>query len=68
MAVAVALSASKAMADYAHGRDAWLKALEHPIGAGLAFLALCVLRGAMVVAIVWASMTQFAQAGEVPAR
>lgn len=68
VAVAVALSASKAMADYAHGRDAWIKALEHPIGAGLAFLALCVLRGAMVVAIVWASMTQFAQAGEVQAR
>ncbi len=68
VAVAVALSASKAMADYAHGRDAWIKALEHPIGAGLAFLALCVLRGAMVVSIVWASMTQFAQAGEVPAR
>ncbi|MFD2755039.1 hypothetical protein [Comamonas terrae] len=62
--VAIALSASKAMADYAHGRDAWLKAQEHPIGAGLAFLALCVLRGAMVLAIVWASMTQFAQAAE----
>lgn len=67
VAVAVALSASKAMADYAHGREAWLKALEHPIGAGLAFLALCVLRGAMVIAIVWASMTQFARAQPVPA-
>jgi hypothetical protein len=67
VAVAVALSASKAMADYAHGREAWLKALEHPIGAGLAFLGVCVLRGAMVIAIVWASMTQFAQAQPVPA-
>ena len=62
VAVAIALSASKAMADYAHGRTAWLKAIEHPVGAGLAFLALCVLRSAMVIAIVWASMTQFAQA------
>lgn len=64
VAVAIALSASKAMADYAHGREAWQKSLEHPIGAGLAFLALCVLRGAMVLAIVWASMTQFANAAE----
>lgn len=62
VAVAVSLSASKAMADYAHGREAWLKALEHPVGAGLAFLALCLLRSAMVIAIVWASMSQFAQA------
>ena len=64
VAVAIALSASKAMADYAHGREAWQKSLEHPIGAGLSFLALCLLRSAMVIAIVWASMTQFANAAE----
>lgn len=67
VAVSIALSASKAMADYAHGREAWQKSLEHPIGAGLSFLALCVLRAAMVIAIVWASMTQFAQAAPRPA-
>lgn len=67
VAVSIALSASKAMADYAHGREAWQKSLEHPIGAGLSFLALCVLRAAMVIAIVWASMTQFAQAAPLPA-
>ena len=64
VAVSIALSASKAMADYAHGREAWQKSLEHPIGAGLSFLALCLLRSAMVIAIVWASMTQFANAAE----
>lgn len=67
VAVSIALSASKAMADYANGREAWQKSLEHPIGAGLSFLALCVLRAAMVIAIVWASMTQFAQAAPLPA-
>ena len=36
--VALAHSARKALFDYAHGREAWLKAMQHPIGAGLAFL------------------------------
>ena len=38
LCVALAHSARKALFDYAHGRSAWQKALEHPIGAGLAFL------------------------------
>lgn len=38
--VALAHSARKALFDYAHGREAWLKAVQHPIGAGLAFLGL----------------------------
>lgn len=63
--VAVAFSAAKALADYAHGREAWLKALEHPIGAGLAFLALCLLRAVLVLAILGASFSQYARA-ELP--
>lgn len=66
IAVAIAFMGAKAMADYAHGREAWLKALESPIGAGLAFLGLMVLRGALVVVIVWASMSSFAGAQPLP--
>ena len=53
-AVAVALthSARTALFDYAHGRKAWLKALEHPIGAGLAFLGLCVVTAALFFGLV----------------
>lgn len=53
-AVAVALthSARTALFDYAHGRKAWLKALEHPIGAGLAFLGLCVVTAALFFSLV----------------
>lgn len=60
--VALAHSARKALFDYAHGREAWLKAIQHPIGAGLAFLGLCFLAGVLVLAF-----TGFARAQPVPA-
>src|SRR3989344_4470371 len=60
--VALAHSARKALFDYAHGREAWLKAMQHPIGAGLAFLGLCFLAGVLVLAF-----TGFARAQPVPA-
>lgn len=50
--VALAHSARKALFDYAHGREAWLKALEHPIGAGLAFLGLCLVSAALFFSLV----------------
>lgn len=61
-AVCVALthSARKALYDYANGRDAWQKAIEHPIGAGLAFLGLCV-----VTAALFLGLASFAKAGTV---
>jgi hypothetical protein len=49
--VALAHSARKALFDYAHGRDAWQKALEHPIGAGLAFLGLCIVSAALFLGL-----------------
>lgn len=67
IAVTIAFFGAKAMADYAHGREAWLKAMESPVGAGIAFVGLMILRGAMVVVIVWASMSSFAAAGQLPA-
>lgn len=60
--VALAHSARKALFDYAHGREAWQKALEHPIGAGLAVLGQCFVAGALVLAFVG-----FARAQPVPA-
>lgn len=60
--VALAHSARKALFDYANGREAWLKALQHPIGAGLAFLGLCILAAVLVLAF-----TGFARAQPVPA-
>lgn len=65
--VAVSFSAAKAFADYAHGREAWLKALEHPIGAGLAFLGLCLMRGLLVLAVLGAAFAQYAGAQGLPA-
>ena len=59
--VAIGHSARKILFDYAHGRQAWLKALEHPIGAGLAFLGLCLVSAVLVLAFVG-----FARAQEVP--
>ena len=47
LCVALAHSARKALFDYANGREAWQKALEHPVGAGLAFLGLCVVTAAL---------------------
>ena len=61
LCVALAHSARKALFDYANGRQAWLKALEHPIGAGLAFLGLCVVAAVLVLAF-----TGFARAQGVP--
>lgn len=61
LCVALAHSARKALFDYAHGREAWLKAMEHPIGAGLAFLGLCFVSGVLVLAFVG-----FARAQPVP--
>lgn len=61
--VALAHGARKALFDYAHGRQAWQKALEHPIGAGLALLGLCLVAGALVLAFVG-----FARAQPVPER
>ncbi|MBN9411330.1 MAG: hypothetical protein J0H69_19470 [Burkholderiales bacterium] len=52
LCVALAHSGRKAMFDYAHGREAWLKALEHPIGAGLAFLGLCLVSAALFIGLV----------------
>lgn len=64
-AVAVALthSARKALFDYANGRQAWLKALEHPIGAGLAFLGLC-----LVTAALFFGLVNFARADPLDVR
>jgi len=62
LCVALAHSARKALFDYAHGREAWLKAMQHPIGAGLAFLGLCFVSGVLVLAFVG-----FARAQPVPA-
>lgn len=62
LCVALAHSARKALFDYAHGRKAWLKAMEHPIGAGLAFLGLCLVSAVLVLAF-----TGFARAQPVPA-
>lgn len=62
LCVALAHSARKALFDYAHGRQAWLKAMEHPIGAGLAFLGLCLVSAVLVFAFVG-----FARAQAVPA-
>lgn len=62
LCVALAHSARKALFDYAHGREAWLKAMEHPIGAGLAFLGLCLVSAVLVLAFVG-----FARAQPVPA-
>lgn len=59
--VALAHSARKALFDYANGRTAWQKALEHPIGAGLAFLGLCFVSGTLVLAF-----ASFARAQPVP--
>lgn len=63
LCVALAHSARKALFDYAHGREAWLKAMEHPVGAGLAFLGLCFVSGVLVLAFVG-----FARAQPVPAQ
>lgn len=62
LCVTLAHSARKALFDYAHGRRAWLKAMEHPIGAGLAFLGLCLVSAVLVLAF-----TGFARAQTVPA-
>lgn len=51
LCVALAHSARKALYDYAHGREAWCKALEHPIGAGLAFLGLCIVTAALFLGL-----------------
>jgi hypothetical protein len=58
-AVAMALthSARKALFDYAHGRQAWIKAMEDPVGAGLAFLGLC-----LVTAVLFFGLVSFARA------
>lgn len=61
LCVALAHSARKALYDYASGRDAWLKALEHPVGAGLAFLGLCV-----VTAALFLGLASFARAQPLP--
>ena len=61
LCVALAHSARKALFDYAHGREAWLKAMQHPIGAGLAFLGLCLVSAVLVLAFVG-----FARAQTVP--
>lgn len=62
LCVALAHMARKGLFDYAHGRTAWQKALEHPVGAGLAFLGLCFVAGTLVLAF-----TGFARAQTVPA-
>lgn len=62
LCVALAHSARKALFDYAHGRTAWLKAMESPVGAGLAFLGLCLVSAVLVLAFVG-----FARAQDVPA-
>lgn len=61
LCVALAHSARKALFDYAHGREAWLKAMQHPVGAGLAFLGLCLVSAVLVLAFVG-----FARAQPVP--
>lgn len=61
LCVALAHSARKALFDYAHGREAWLKAMQHPVGAGLAFLGLCLVSAVLVLAF-----TGFARAQPVP--
>jgi hypothetical protein len=68
-AVAVALthSARKALFDYAHGRQAWLKALEHPVGAGLAFLGLCLVTAVLFFGLVSFARAQTPVAQRVPA-
>ncbi|MBE2261587.1 MAG: hypothetical protein IAE92_02525 [Burkholderiaceae bacterium] len=63
LAVALAWSASKALFDYAHGREAWVKAMEHPIGAGIAFAGLCVLRAVLF----WGIVNFSARAADDPA-
>lgn len=60
LCIALAHSARKALFDYAAGRQAWLKAMEHPIGAGLAFLGLCI-----VSAVLFFSFVGFARAAPV---
>lgn len=55
--IALAHSGRKALFDYAHGREAWLKSLEHPIGAGLSFLGLC-----FVAAMLFFGMVSIARA------
>lgn len=61
LCVALAHSARKALFDYAHGREAWLKAMQHPVGAGLAFLGLCLVSAVLVLAF-----AGFARAQPVP--
>ncbi len=60
--VALAHSGRKALYDYANGREAWRKALEDPVGAGLAFLGLCI-----VTAALFLGLASFARAGQYPA-
>lgn len=51
IAVALAHVARTSLFDYARGAQAWRKALEHPIGAGLAFLGLCMLTGLLFLGL-----------------
>lgn len=51
LCVALAHSARKALYDYANGRDAWKKSLEDPVGAGLAFLGLCIVTAALFLGL-----------------
>ena len=58
--VALAHAARTALFDYARGSRAWRKSLESPIGAGLSFLGLCVLTGALFL-----GLSSFARAQDV---
>ncbi len=60
LCIALTHSARKALFDYAHGRQAWIKAIEHPVGAGLAFLGLCI-----VSAVLFFGLISFARAAPV---
>ncbi|MBH2008098.1 MAG: hypothetical protein I8H71_00455 [Xanthomonadaceae bacterium] len=62
LCVALTHSARKALYDYANGRQAWQKALEDPVGAGLAFLGLCI-----VTAALFLGLANFARAQPLPA-
>jgi hypothetical protein len=50
--LAMAHSGRKALFDYAEGSEAWRKAMGHPIGAGLAFLGLCIVSVGLFLGLV----------------
>lgn len=53
-AIALALShlARRVLHDYVDAEKAWLKSLEHPVGAGLSFIGICILGAVLFFGLV----------------